>query len=112
MAVIILTDRGLQLNRVLGDFDDLAHALRRVRWALPWVRHAQRDLFAGRLTSKLLDEPALDADQLVDRFDHVHRDADGPGLVGDGAGDGLADPPGGVGAELVALAVVELLDRP
>jgi hypothetical protein len=41
----------------------------------------------------------------------VHRDADGARLVGDGARDGLPDPPGGVGRELVALAIVELLDR-
>ena len=34
--------------------------------------------------------------------------ADGPGLVGNGPGNGLADPPGGVGGELVALGVVEL----
>ena len=40
----------------------------------------------------------------------MHRDADGAGLVRDGAGDGLADPPGGVGGELVAAAVLELLD--
>ena len=38
-------------------------------------------------------------------------DADGAGLVGDGPGDGLADPPGGIGGELVALGVVELLHR-
>ena len=48
----------------------------------------------------------------VHALDHVHRDADGAGLVGDGAGDGLADPPRGVGRELEALRVVELLDRP
>ena len=40
----------------------------------------------------------------------MHRDADGAGLVGDGAGDGLANPPGGVGRELVAAAVLELVD--
>ena len=42
----------------------------------------------------------------------VDGDAHRPRLVGDGAGDGLADPPGGVGGELEALGVVELLDRP
>ena len=47
----------------------------------------------------------------VQLLDHVDRDADRPGLVGDGAGDRLADPPGRVGRELVAAAVVELLDR-
>ena len=48
----------------------------------------------------------------VHALDHVHRDADGAGLVGDRAGDGLADPPRGVRRELEALGVVELLDRP
>jgi hypothetical protein len=42
----------------------------------------------------------------------MHREADGPGLVGHGPGDALADPPRGVGGELIPLRVVELLDRP
>ena len=40
----------------------------------------------------------------------VDGEADGAAGVGDAAGDGLADPPGGVGGELEALAPVELLD--
>jgi hypothetical protein len=47
---------------------------------------------------------------LVELLDHVHRDADGPALVGDRARHGLANPPRGVRGELVAAAVVELLD--
>jgi hypothetical protein len=39
----------------------------------------------------------------------VHRDANGAGLVRDGAGNGLANPPGGIGRELVAAAVFELV---
>src|SRR5829696_2900098 len=39
-------------------------------------------------------------------------DPDRTSLVGYGPGDGLADPPRGVGRELEALAVVELLDGP
>jgi hypothetical protein len=54
---------------------------------------------------------ARGAHDLVDRLDHVHRDADGARLVGDRAGDRLPDPPGGVGRELVAAAVLELVDR-
>ena len=46
------------------------------------------------------------------RLDHVHRNADRPGLVGDGPRDRLADPPGGVRRELVAAAVLVLVDRP
>ena len=62
-----------------------------------------------RVSRQLLQELAADPDDLVDGLHHVDGDADGPGLVGDGPGDGLADPPGGVGGELVALGVVELL---
>ena len=39
----------------------------------------------------------------------MHRDADGACLVGDGARDGLANPPGGVGRKLVAAPVLELV---
>jgi hypothetical protein len=41
----------------------------------------------------------------------MHRDADGARLVGDRASDGLANPPGGIGRELVAAAVFELVHR-
>ena len=40
----------------------------------------------------------------------MDRQADRAAGVGDAAGDGLADPPRGVGGELEALAPVELLD--
>src|SRR5215813_4179457 len=64
----------------------------------------------GRLEGDgLLRELPRGADQLVDGLDHVHGDADGAGLVGDGACDGLADPPCGVRGELVAAAVLELV---
>ena len=41
----------------------------------------------------------------------MHRDADGTGLIGNGAGNGLPDPPGGVGGKLKALGVVEFFHR-
>ncbi len=59
----------------------------------------------------LLQDLARDAVHLVDGLDHVHRDADGARLVGDRARDRLPDPPGGVGRELVAAAVFELVHR-
>jgi len=52
-----------------------------------------------------------DANQLVDDLDHVHREADGARLVGNGSGDGLANPPRGVGGKLVAAAVLKLVHR-
>ena len=36
--------------------------------------------------------------------------ADGAGLIGDRAGDGLSYPPGGVGGKLVSASVFKLLD--
>src|SRR5439155_16361275 len=69
------------------------------------------DLFDGRLPAELLEEAARDTDQAVDRLDHVDGDADRAGLIGDGSSDRLPDPPCGVGRELVALLVIELLDR-
>ncbi len=41
----------------------------------------------------------------------MHRDADGAGLVGNGAGDCLPDPPGGIGGEFVSSAVFKFFDR-
>jgi len=65
----------------------------------------------GGLAAQVLEHLTLHAGKLVDDLDHVHRDTDGARLVGHGAGDRLADPPRRVGGELVALGVVELLDR-
>src|SRR5262249_6262561 len=67
------------------------------------------DLLGGGLATELGDELALGAADLVELLDDVDRDADRAGLVGERAGDRLADPPGRVGRELEALAVVELL---
>src|SRR2546421_1180 len=70
----------------------------------------QRALVA-RLQAQLLEQGACGGDQRADRLGDVGWDAKRPRLVGDGARDGLLDPPRGVGRELVALVVVEVLDR-
>src|SRR4051812_30132506 len=69
------------------------------------------DLVGGGLAPELGDELALGPADLVELLDDVHGDADRPGLVGQGARDRLANPPGRVRRELEALAVVELLRR-
>jgi hypothetical protein len=71
--------------------------------------HALGDFFRSRLAAQFLHQLALRAHQLVDRLDHVHRDADGAGLIGDGARDGLANPPRRVGRKLVAAAPFEFI---
>src|SRR5688572_17131659 len=67
------------------------------------------DLLRGGLAAQLRDELALRTADLVELLDDVDRDADRARLVGERAGDRLADPPGRVSRELEALAVVELL---
>ena len=87
-------------------------AIRRISRTSSVVISSSSAISSGaRLAAEPLDELALDVDDLVQLLDHVHRDADRARLVGDRARDRLPDPPGRVGRELVALAVVELLDR-
>src|SRR5437879_4021170 len=89
-----------------------------VRWIFPAHSpslgdgdiHSLRDLRGGRLAAQFLDERAGRPDELVDRLDHVHGDADGPRLIRDRAGNGLTDPPGRVRRELISAAVLELVD--
>ena len=58
-----------------------------------------------------MQQLAGDLLDLVDGLDHMNGDADGAGLIGDGAGNRLPNPPRRVGGELVALGVVEFFCR-
>src|SRR6266545_4730105 len=69
------------------------------------------DFRRGGLASELRAELALGAHDLVELLDHVDGHADRAGLVRERTRDRLADPPRGVGRELEAFAVVELLRR-
>src|SRR2546423_3747104 len=104
VRILLLTDRRLQRDWVLRDLHDLAHLLGR-------DAHLLADLVVRWLAAQLLQQPARDPHQLVDRLHHVHGDADRPRLVRDRARDGLPDPPRRIGRELVALVIVDLLDR-
>ena len=104
MRIFLFADGRLQRDRLLRDLQHLPHLGH-------GDIHTLGDLFAGGLAAQLLHQLPRGADELVDGLDHVHRNADRPGLVGDGARDGLPDPPGCVGRELVATAVFELIHR-
>ena len=102
MAVLLLADGRLQRHGLLGDLQylaDLVHG----------HIHLGADLLGAGVVAQLLQQLAGHTDDLVDGLHHVDGDADGTRLIGDGAGDGLTDPPGSVGGELIALGVVELL---
>src|SRR5215467_4171310 len=104
MRILLVADRSLQRQRLLGDLEHLAHFLE---------RHAEffRQFLRRRLAADLVEHLPRGAHDFVDGLDHVHRNADGARLVGDRAGDGLANPPGRVSRELVAAAVFEFIDR-
>src|SRR3546814_20372054 len=53
----------------------------------------------------------LDALPIFDRLSHMNREAERALLIVDRARDRLPDPPCRIGAELVAAAVFELIDR-
>ncbi len=88
---------------VLGHPQDLPHLGGRAAQLV-------RDLGHGRLALELLHELAFDADHFVEALDDVDRNTDRPPLVGERPRHRLADPPRRVGGELVAAAMVELLD--
>ena len=104
MAVLLLADWGFQRNGFLGYLDDFPHL------AFGNV-HGLGNFIRGRLTAVFLQHLTGYANQLVDGFHHMHGNTDGAGLVRDGAGDGLTNPPGGIGGEFVTLAVVKLVHR-
>src|SRR5215213_2114344 len=104
VAVLLVADRGFEADRLLRDLQDLAYLFQRHRQFLG-------ELLGGRLAADLVQHLARGAHQLVDRLDHVHRDADRARLVGDRARNRLADPPRRIGREFVAAAVLEFIDR-
>ena len=104
MGILLLADGGLQRDRLLGDLQNL-----------PYLFHRHLQFLGGLLragvVAQLLQKLTLDADDFIDGLHHMHGDTDGAGLVRDGPGDGLADPPGGVGGKLKAFDIVEFLNR-
>src|ERR671912_454996 len=104
VRIFLLADGCFERDGLLRDLEHLADLGDR-------DVHPHGDLLARRLASELLHERARRAYQLVDRLDHVDRDADRARLIGNGARDRLPDPPRRVGRELVATAVLELVDR-
>src|SRR5262249_947366 len=74
--------------------------------------HAQLlgKLLRRRLPADLVQHLAAGAYDFVDGLDHVHRDADGARLISDRTGNGLPDPPGSVGGELVTSPILELVN--
>ena len=85
MAVLLLTDRRLERDRLLRDLQDLTDTLY-------GHIHLFRDFLRGRLAAEFLKELSGHTDQLVDRLDHMDRNTDRPRLIRDRSRDRLAEP--------------------
>src|SRR5579863_1571719 len=101
----IAADRRFERNRVARNGLELLYFLDR-------NVHAPADFVVGRSAAQFLLKLSRRAQELVHALVHVHRNADGARLVGDGARDGLANPPSGVGGKLVAAPVFKLVSGP
>src|ERR1039458_6783421 len=67
-------------------------------------------LLVGRFAAKLLLQTHPNAAHLGNFVHQMHRQADGLGLIGERAFDGLLDPPRTVGRKLAALFRIKALD--
>src|SRR5262245_20930206 len=102
-GLAVIPDGSLERDRLLGDLQGLANLPR------GHINPAS-ELFVGRLAAKLLDHQPLGPENLVYDLDHVDRHPDRSALVSYRSSNGLPDPPGSIGRELVAAAPVEFLD--
>src|ERR1035438_6141974 len=104
MAVFFFTNRRFERKGLRSNADNL-------RDALGGNIHMLANFVKRRLTAQVLKELTACLHEAIYRLNHVNGDTDGAALICDGARDSLTNPPGGIGTELVALAVVKLFDR-
>ena len=104
MRIFFLADWSLERDRLLRDLQHFADLRDR-------NVHPLGDLFRGWLATEFLHELTRSSNQLIDGLDHVHRNTDGAGLIGNRARDRLANPPSRIGREFVAATILELVHR-
>jgi len=95
MSVLFLPHRRFQTDGLLRQLQQLPHLVRfHIQCGGDLLHGWFPPVFVQQVTRRFLDP--------VDALHQMHRDADGAPLIRNGAGDGLADPPGCVGGKLEA----------
>src|ERR1700678_2838168 len=102
MRIFLFADWRFERDGLLRDLQNFPHFRQR-------NVHALGDFFRRRLASQFLHQLTRSSYQLVDRFDHVYRDANRTRLIGNGAGNRLPNPPRGIRGKFIATAVFELV---
>ena len=90
-AVVAFADRAIEADRVAADVE---HAF----GFFEPDAGGERRFLGRRLAAHFLQQLLGRVAQLHQHVDHVDRDPDRAGLIGDRPGDRLANPPRGVGA--------------
>src|SRR5215813_9919296 len=103
MGVLLFADRCFERKWFLGDLQGLAYL---------FERHVELlgKLLRRRLAAYLVEHLLPRTHDLVDDLNHVNGYTDGARLILERAADRLPNPPGGVGRELEATSIFELVD--
>ena len=104
MRIFLFANRRFKGDRLLRNLQHLANLRDR-------NVHPLGDFFRRRFASQFLHQLPRRADQLVDRFDHVHRDTNRTRLIGNCTSNRLPNPPRGISRELIPAPVFELVHR-
>src|SRR3974390_650277 len=104
MGILFVANRRFEREWFLDDLQNLAHLVDRHTELFP-------ELFRRWLTTDLVEHLPPRAHHLVDGLGHVNGHTDGARLIVERAADRLPNPPDGVGRELVAMSIFELVDR-
>src|SRR6266498_2527187 len=86
---------------------DLDHVLNLFGWNI----QRNSEFFHAGFAAETLGQLVLNTQQFIDLITHMHRYTDGASLIGDRAGDRLANPPRCVRGEFMSTAVIKLFGR-
>src|SRR3974377_2501433 len=103
MRVVLFADRCFERERFLGDLQRLSYLIERHMELLG-------QLLRRRLAAYLVEHLLPRTRDLVDHLNHVNGYTDRARLILERATNRLPNPPSGVGRELEATSIFELID--
>src|SRR5215469_10532784 len=103
MGVVLFADRCFEREWFLGH-------LQRLAYLFEWHMKLPGKLLGRWLAAYLVEHLPARTHDLVDHLNHVNGHTNGARLIRERAADRLSNPPSGVGRELEATSIFELVD--